>query len=222
VLELNLMPKDLQAPQRKTKASSVDFKLPKIAPIPVIIGIISIMIASQLILGLVAFRQKRTLSSIGKTASEIISQKNMALVLKKEADELSGRFAVIEGLMQGSLVWSKKLYDLSNSMIDGIWLTSLSLNIESPKGARLQPGNDADRQTMVITGMAVASGDREETAVVGRFIDSLKGNEDFFRDFDDIKLSSIQRENYGNAEAMSFSIVCYFKQDRSYFERLQS
>ena len=227
MIELNLMPKDMQVFQKKKKRPSFGLKIPEIAPIPLIVGVISFIILSQIVLGLIAFIQRKQFITTAKTLSDIAPQQSIASVLEKEVDELSGKFTVIEGLTQGSLVWSKKLYDLSKTMIDGIWLSSLSLNIETPASARLygtagmaqEPGH---KQTLILTGLAISSGQAEETATVGKFIDSLKKNEDFFKDFDDIKLSSIQRESYGSTDVMNFTIICYFKPDRSYFEKLQS
>ena len=222
MLELNLIPEGLKQ-QRKNKNICCEFNLSKISPLPIIIGIISVLIISQVIFGVFAFIQKKQLAYISRKISDLSAEKNIAFALKKESDELSGRFDLIEGLTQGSLIWSKKLYDLNNAMIDGIWLTSLSLNYESPRTGQMHtlkehPGN---RQALVATGRAIASGSGGETATVGRFIDSLKKNGDFFKDFDDIKLSSVQRESHGNTEVMDFTILCYFKQDRSYFERLK-
>ena len=225
MIELNLMPKDMRVSENKKKKTSFGFKVPNMSPAPVIIGVISVIILSQIILGLISLMQKRQLISISKQISDIAPQQAIATVLKKEVDELSGKFNAIEGLTQGSLVWSKKLYDLNNAMIDGIWLSSLSLNIETPAsaspygraGMTQEPGN---KQTLILTGFAISSGQTEETATVGRFIDSLKKDKDFFKDFDDIKLSSIQRESYGSTDVMNFTIMCYFKPDRSYFEKL--
>jgi Tfp pilus assembly protein PilN len=224
MLELNLIPEDLKTSQKKVKGVFSELNFSKIPPVPVAIGIISVMIACQVILGFFVFVQKRQLADVSRKTLNLSGQKNIASALKREVDELNGRFSLIEGLTQGSLVWSKKLYDLNNAIIDGIWLTSLSLNYESLRTAaqaHMPKGNTSDRQTLVINGLAIASEAGEETATVGRFIDSLKKSKNFFKDFDDIKLSSVQRESHGNAEVMNFTVICYFKQDRSYFERLQ-
>ena len=225
MIKLNLMPKDMIAVDKKKK-SSFDFKIPNMPKKPVIIAALSVFILIQFILGFVAFIQKQQLDSVSNKISAISAQKSEAITVKGELDELHNRFTVIQGLTQGSLAWSKKLYDLSKAMIDGIWLDSLSLEAERPR-ALSQPAHSPHttketlgRQTLVLTGFAVSSSRAEETAAVGKFIDSLKRNKDFFHDFDDIKLSSINRESYGNADVMSFTIVCYFKADRSYFEKL--
>jgi len=227
MIELNLMPKDMRVSENKKKKPSFDFKVPNMSPTPIIIGVISVIILSQIIMGFISLVQKRQLLSVSKVISALSSQQGVAAALKKEVDELSSKSTLIEGLTQGSLVWSKKLYDLSKAMIDGIWLNSLSLNVEIPASA--QPYNATGtaqgpkyKQTLVLTGLAISSGQAEETAIVGEFINSLKKNDDFFRDFDDIKLASIQRESYGSTDVMNFTIICYFKPDRSYFEKLQS
>ncbi len=227
MIELNLIPKDLQT-VRKKSANKLDIKLPKVAPTPLIIGFIGIIILSQLILGLLAVIQQKKLAAINSKVNDIMPQQKIAEALKKEVDLLSGKVAVINSLTSGSLVWASKLYDLSNTIIDGMWLSSLSLNIERANGSQpfisvkngVSPQNLNDKETLVLKGAAVSSGTDAATAIVGRFIDSLKMNEDFFKDFEDIKLSSVQRETLGSTEIMNFTIVCYFKPGRSYFEKL--
>jgi hypothetical protein len=227
MIELNLIPKDLQI-TRKKSASQLDIKLPKVAPIPLIVGLIGIIILSQAILGLLAVMQQKKLTVINSRLNDIMPQQKIAEALKKEVDLLSGKVTVINSLTLGSLVWANKLYDLNNAVIDGVWLNSLSLNTEKEKGSRaftgvikgvLSQGPDG-KETLVLKGAAISSGTDAATAIVGRFIHSLKTDEDFFKDFEDIKLSSVQRETLGNTEIMNFTIICYFKSGRSYFEKL--
>jgi len=226
VFELNFLPRAMRESSKKRKNISFDFHMQDISPVPVIAGIVAIIVLIQLTLGVFSFVQKKRISSLSKALTDIAAQRAIAVTLKKEVDKLSGRFAVIEGLTQGSLEWSKKLYDLSNSMVEGIWLNSLSLASEAVKApAQLPRGKSAKpaipRQTLVVKGLAVSTGTGEEAATVGVFMESLKNNRDFFKDFDDIKLSSVQRQFYGKAEVMSFTVICYFKTDRSYFERFE-
>jgi len=227
MIELNLIPKKFQSANKKDKAR-LGIKLPKVALIPLIVGLISVIILSQVILGMLAVMQQKKLAVITCDLNAIMPQQEIAIVLKKEVDALSGKVTVIDSLTLGSLVWAKKLYDLNNSIIDGVWLSALSLNVEKASSNQAFVGLNrgaaaqvpADKETLVLQGEAVSSNSEEATAVVGRFIDSLKTNEDFFKDFEDIKLSSVQRETLGETEIMNFTIVCYFKSGRSYFEKL--
>ncbi len=209
MIELNLMPKDLQT-IRKKSGPQLNIKLPKVAPIPLIVGLIGIIILSQIILGLLAVMQQKKLLVINSKVNDIMPRYKIAEALKKEVGLLSGKVTVIDSLTSGSLVWASKLYDLNNAVIDGVWLNSLSLNTERVNG----------KETLVLKGAAVSSGTDAATAIVGRFIHSLKTDEDFFKDFEDIKLSSVQRETLGDTEIMNFTIICYFKSGRSYFEKL--
>lgn len=214
MVDLNLLPGDLKRIQKKR--AGIKIKMPKIVPAPLIILLISVLLLSQGSIGLLAVTQRNRLIKLNAEFGKISAQEKMALALKKEADELNRRLTIIESLTSGSLLWSKKLYDLSGAVIDGAWLTSLSLSTEelAAKGAR--------RQAMVLRGSAVSPAPGGETAIVGKFIESLKENKGFFSDFEDIKVSSIQRKRLGEIEVMDFTIVCYFKPGRSYFEKLKA
>jgi len=227
MIELNLIPKNLRIANKKNEAK-LGIKLSKVAPIPLIVGLISVIILSQVILGMISVMQQKKLAAIKCKLNDIMPQQEIAATLKKEVDKLSGKVAVIDSLTSGSLVWAQKLYDLNNSIVDGVWLSALSLSVEKSKTPQvfagfnkgISPQVPADKEMFVINGSAVSSDSDEATAIVGRFIDSLKTNADFFKDFDDIKLSSVQRETLGNTEIMNFTIICYFKPGRSYFEKL--
>jgi Tfp pilus assembly protein PilN len=225
VIELNLLPKASNESIGKSKNIALNLQLSGIKPIPIMIVLISIMILCQVILGFFSFMQSRQVAILSKELSDLLPQRSISAALKKEADELNTKFAIIEGLTQGSLIWSKKLCDLSDSMVDGIWLNSLFLEEEVARPeaqvSRIPVQQSLPKQSLVLKGMALSSGMGEEAAIVGAFMQSLKNNKDFFKDFDSIKLLSIQRQLYGKTEVMNFNIVCYFKSDRSYFERLK-
>lgn len=228
MIELNLLPQDMRTIHKKRK-SQLDIKLPKVAPTPLIVSVITVIILSQVVLGVFSIVQQKRLASVSSKLNNIMPKYKVAEVLKQEADALNGKITVIDSLASGSLVWAEKLYDLNNSVIDGVWLRSLSLDKELPKdGRQVLSGvkmaalsrRAPERETMVLEGSAVSSNSEAATAIVGRFIDSLKSNGDFFEDFEEIKLSSIQRQTLGETEIMNFTIICYFKPGRSYFEKL--
>lgn len=235
MIEFNLLPKDTKG--IKVKKLALKVKLPKIAPTPLIIAVISIVTLSQLTLGVLAITQRSRLIKLSTDFNEISSQEEMALALQKEANELSRKSSVVEVLTSGNLIWAKKLYDLNQAMIDGVWLTSLFLKEEEPQEGPsatiytqeittpdTTPANlgPVVRQTIVLTGSVISPSPGGEPAIIGKFIESLRNNKGFFRDFGDIKLSSVQRKKLGEIEVMDFTIVCYFKSGRSYFEKLEA
>ena len=114
-------------------------------------------------------------------------------------------------------------------MTDGVWLNSLYLSIEAPDADAMMMQDFSqpqvippEIQTLVLKGTAVSPSPGEETAVVGKFIESLRDNKDFFADFQDIKVTTIERKKLGQIEVMDFTIVCYFKEGRRYFEKLEA
>jgi Tfp pilus assembly protein PilN len=231
MIELNLLPKDLKVVPKKKKTTT-NITLPKVAPVPLIISAISIILVSQLILGLFSVAQTNKLAKLSKEINQLSPQEAIAAALKKEVDELDRKFSVIDSLTSSSLIWSKKLYDLSSTLTEGVWLTSLYLTTEAsePQGgtpasqttAYTPPQQMPPRQVLVLQGSAVSQSPGEEAAVVGKFMESLRNSKDFFADFEDIKLSSIQRKKLGAIEVMDFTVVCYFKKGRNYFEKLES
>lgn len=218
MVDFNLLPSDLASIQKKK--AGLKIKIPKIFPTPVIILVISVLLLTQGSIGILAVNQRNRLIKLNAAFSEISPQAKVAEALKKELDELERKLSVIDALTSGSLIWAKKLYYLSGAVIEGVWLTSLSLSADEPKGrGAKQP---AGRQTLVLEGSAVSPTPGGETAIVGKFIESLRGNKGFFSDFEDIKVSTIQRRKLGEIEIMDFTIICYFKSGRRYFEKLKA
>ncbi|NQT96072.1 MAG: hypothetical protein HQ572_06430 [Candidatus Omnitrophica bacterium] len=229
MIEFNLLPADLKGPEKKK--SSIQMKVPNIAPTPIIIGVIAVILLSQVTIGVLAVVQRKRLTRISTEINNISADEEIATALQNEFNSLSSKFSIIDSLASGSLIWSKKLYDLSESLTDGVWFNSLSLSTESPRaGANITQGaaypvsteEVLGRQVLVLEGSAVSPAPGEEAAVVGKLIESLRNDKEFFKDFDDIKLSSIQRKKRGQIESMDFTIVCYFKIGRSYFEKLEA
>lgn len=191
MIEINLLPKELR------KKKKVAFKMPEVNVkiLPIGIGFFAILILTQLALGMAISSKTKAFESLNEEWNKIFPEKREVDALKKEVNEIERKVDIIDQLIVKRTLWSRKLSDLSNSMISGIWLTKLSLQ----KNKQLN-----------IEGNAYSSyGD--ETAVVGRFIKSLKENEDFFSDFSKIELGQIQRRSIKDAEVMRFVISCYFK-----------
>ena len=237
MIELNLLPEKLRLAHKEKKP--IKFDLPQTSLKSLSLAIISVVILIHIILGLFSFAKKNQMVRLKERLKEIAPKESTFKELKSQSDELSKKFQAIDSLTSGSLLWSKKMHDLSEAMIDGVWLTSIYLNTETSKkkaparintdtqkkpgsAARVTPAEETIiRQALVFRGSAVSSIPGEETAIVGKFIESLRKHKAFFDDFDEIKLSSSLTKELGDVEVMDFALVCYFKQGRSYFEKLE-
>lgn len=122
-------------------------------------------------------------------------------------------------LLRRSYRWSKKLEQLSDSMVGGVWLQELSLEERSP-GASAQGavaggvGSLGKKERLLVLLGSVVSLKEDETALVGRFIRHLKENREFFEDFLDVELESIKRRAVQSLEVMDFKIICTFREGK--------
>lgn len=210
MIEINLLPEELRKTQKKKERKSVDVsKIPvkKIATIAIIA-----FFTLQLLAAMTLILKKGTLKKLNSVLAELEPKYKAAQSLKLGIQQLNGKLSAINELTSKSILWSKKMADLSSAITDGVWLNELLLQDE--KGPPKQ-------QSMMLKGSAVSFPKGEEAAVLANFINSLKSSKDFFEDFSDIKLESSQIRKVGDYEVMDFGIICYFKSGRSYFDRPQ-
>lgn len=209
MIEINLLPKEL----RKKR-----IELPNIPFIPIVV----VVLAIHLSLVLSANMKARTLTRIENKWQDILPEKEEADRLKGELARMRERIDAVDGLIQGRLSWAKKLSDLSDAMIQGVWLNRLWLEqkiiLQKAEVQKSERGGTqvsaAPRRIVVKTlhldGSVIATGG-EEAAAIGKFIRSLKNNKGFFADFKEIETTSIQRSQLKDVEVMDFELVCYFK-----------
>jgi hypothetical protein len=182
----------------------------------------------QVILFFLGVFSRTYLGSLEKRCIEISPKNKEADLLKGQVEVINQKVSVIDELMVDRFSWSKKLGDLSDCVTSGIWLTEVSCNDKvseksAARGARaanvgeetlerLKPvAEKSISRYLVISGYASSKGE-EGTALIGKFIKSLKDNRDFYSDFSDIELGGIRRDKTEDQEVMGFRITCLFKE----------
>jgi Tfp pilus assembly protein PilN len=216
MIELNLLPKELRKQRKK-------IELPDLPLIPISAAIIGALIVVQLILGFLIMISNRQLISAEKTWKELAPKKAEFDKIKKEIALTTQKTNAIEGLIESRFNWARFLNELSNSLTANIWLTELSYNEQKAvvqssskkkrKSKNAVSKNDSEQSVLnflVISGSASGK-DEEGTAYIARFIKSLKNNQDFFSNFDDIELVSIKKGTVSGKDVMNFTISCKFK-----------
>ncbi|MFH1868542.1 MAG: hypothetical protein ABH843_06180 [Candidatus Omnitrophota bacterium] len=227
MIELNLLPENMRVAKKKP---SVKFNMPQIPKLPIVIAAASIILLIHIIIGISAFTMNFRLKRLNSSLMKISPQEQAALSLKKDLDGLNRKLVVIDLLSSKSLVWSSKLFYLNQAVTEGIWLTSLYLDEQQSKSNRSAVSaaagkggsKPAAKQVLILKGSAFSHTPAGETAIIGKFIGSIEKNKGFFSDFEGIELASTQRNMLGDKEVMDFTVECYFKSGRSYFEKLQA
>lgn len=183
MITINLLPEELR-PKEKKKALLTKDIVPKI-----ISGGIIILVSLHIFLVLVYLLQSYRLGNLNNAWPKISLEKNKADSLKKEISFLEENVKTIENLTTKRISWSWKLYKISQVLPRGVWLRQLSL---ASSNFNLQG--------------SVVSLKQEEMTLIGKFLDSLKIDPEFLKDFKDLELGSIQRREIKGFEVSDFNI----------------
>lgn len=190
MIEINFLP----VKYRKRNIQLPD--LSEIKAIPIIIGVFSFLIGVYLILSIILAVKTGALNRLNNEWQGMTGEKQHVDEIKKEIKYFKGKADLIDKLVGGRMLWAKKLNQLSDLIPDGIWLENLEL------------GSRKDQQVLILKGN-VFSRSKEETALTGDFIKSLRDNREFFADFSDIELESIKRHKLGETEVMEFNLILF-------------
>lgn len=211
MIEINLLPEEFRKQQKKSQARQISVSSMSKLPVRRIALItVAAFIGLQLFASMIFFAKKISLKNLDRRLAVLEPKYKVAQTLKLNITQLNNKLAAINELTSKSILWSKKMADLSSAATEGVWLMELSLQDEK---------EPSKQQALIMKGNAVSYPQGEEAAVIGNFINSLKSNDGFFEDFQDIKLESSQIRKIGELDVMDFTLSCYFKPGRSYYEK---
>lgn len=207
MLEINLLPKE----HKKKK-----IELPELPFLPLLAGVLGLVVAVHLLFTLSLNLKTRVLRRLEKRWYEILPEKKNADNVIALLTSMRSKINTVDELIKGRVSWAKKLSDLSDAIIPGVWLNRLWIET---KVVSLRQRNERGEiqaeavtvKTLHLNGSVIVTGG-EETAAVGKFMWSLKNNAGFFEDFSEIKSAYMQRNELKDAEVMDFELICYFKQ----------
>jgi hypothetical protein len=209
MIEINLLPKG------KIK-KKIEF--PEIPFVPLLAGVLGFVVVLHLLFSLSLNIKTRTLRGLEKKWEEMTPDKEDADEIIRELTTMRSKMNAIDKLIEGRMSWAKKLSDLNDAIIPGVWLNRLW--VEKRDDLRLQRGRaDGEAQTagpgilrtLRLNGSVIVTGG-EETAAVGKFMWSLKNNAGFFADFTEVESAYMQRDKIKETEVMDFELVCFFKE----------
>lgn len=224
MLEINLLPEELRKSRRA--APKIEIKNVNIEKLPlfnIVMIAAGIFVAVQVAVFGIGLLGNAALHSLERKYKDILPAKTEADKLNAQASVMSNKVKAIDELMVKRFSWAKKLGSLNDALTPGIWLTQLEYDeklVERPRaGAAAQKAKESQgkpamekvlERYLIISGAASSMGE-EGTALIGRFIKSLKENASFYSDFNDIELGNIKREQVAGQEVMNFKITCLFK-----------
>jgi hypothetical protein len=183
MIEINLLPEELKVKVRTKKTGAAIEPKYFLYAVPLIL---SILISAHILLVFLTVAKNHQLG--------VLTLKWKALEPQRRALEddtmVSQDSAEIQQLMAQRINWSEKLNKLSLYLPSGIWFNDISLS----------------RKDLTIQA-SVVSLQKKEMSLINKFIDSLKKDTLFFKDFNNLELGSMRIETVGGFNVTDFILT---------------
>ena len=193
MIEINLLPEELR--KKKTEpyfnlnmeAEKLKFWIGG--------GAVGILILIVMILFLGSFIRKAQINGLLAREKNFSGRLSQIDSVNKEIAVLKAKMSILDQLTKRKFLWTEKLNQLSDLVLPGIWFTHVYTDSEN---------------RLIIEG-SVFSKSEEAMASVGKFMKNVKDDQQFFKDFKNIKLESVQRKNKEERDMVDFKIALYFQ-----------
>jgi len=193
MIEINLLPEEL-----RKKKSEFSFDLNMEAEklkFWIAGGAVGILILIFMVIFTASFVRKTQIDGLLAREKDFSSKFSQVDSVNKEIVVLRAKMSALDQLTKRKFLWTEKLNQLSDLVLPGIWFTHVYTDSEN---------------RLIIEG-SVVSKSEEAMASVGKFMKNLKEDQQFFKDFKNIKLESVQRKNKEEKDMVDFKIALYFQ-----------
>lgn len=182
MIAINLLPEEL-----KLSAKTNKFNLQNLLySIPVLFFILIIAHIYLIIVSLGIDLRLRALNNKWKT----LEPKRKAVeTINNEYKIVAEDSSIILHLLKERRNWAESLNILSRRLAPGIWFNEISVS----------------NNNFTLKG-SVISFERQELNLLDKFLNTLKSEKNFFKNFNNLELSNVQREYLGGYEVISFAL----------------
>jgi len=193
MIEINLLPEELR--KKKSEPSfNLNMEAEKIK-FWILGGAVGILILIVMLLFAGSYIRKAQIDGLLAREKNFSTKFSQVDSINKEITVLKIKMSVLDQLTKRKFLWTEKLNQLSDLILPGIWFTHVYTDSEN---------------RLIIEG-SVVSKSEEAMASVGKFMKNLKDDQQFFKDFKNIKLESVQRKNKEERDMVDFKIALYFQ-----------
>lgn len=183
MIEINLLSEESR--QKRIKLGHFDPSLLKYL-IP-IAGAILIIINIYFIWVSLSYNSR--LSAVEKKWNSLEKQRKEVEEFRKTGIALNSKEELINKINDQRILFSQKLNRLSMDLPSGVWFSEL----------------DMSKNKFELRGSAV-SVKKDEISLINAFLEKLKQDEDFFKDFSSISIDSLKSRNISSQEIVDFLI----------------
>ncbi len=193
MIEINLLPEELRK-KKSEPCFNLNMEAEKLK-FWIGGGAVGILILIVMILFLGSFIRKAQINGLLAREKNFSGRLSQIDSVNKEIAVLKAKMSILDQLTKRKFLWTEKLNQLSDLVLPGIWFTHVYTDSEN---------------RLIIEG-SVFSKSEEAMASVGKFMKNVKDDQQFFKDFKNIKLESVQRKNKEERDMVDFKIALYFQ-----------
>lgn len=201
MIEINLLPKEL-------RIYSGIFRINKEFCILAAGVLAFFLLGFFLMLGAVTGAQGFALTKLEKELKNLETSRRELRDIKTHLRFLQGQISAAEKMLIPAFFWSQKMNDISDLLPPGVWLTQMELEHRRVTGSQ---GEILSEGSLLMIHGRVYSKEKDEAAIVGKYISALKAKKGFSKDFEDIRLENVQTRGLGQIQAAEFVLACPLK-----------
>ena len=183
MIEINLLPTELKSRLKDSEAAPPIF----VYFIPLVFVVLIII---HTVLGGMYLSQSIRLKALQGTWSKFEKQQKELESFKQQLSLLSKDAQGVSDLEHKRIDWSEKMYQLSACLPPGVWFTQLQV-----------------KETGFILNGSVVSLQKTELAVINKYVDTLKADVRFKKDFSTLALGPLIRRTVGGYEIVDFILT---------------
>ncbi len=182
MIEINLLPEELKAKVKKPPVDNQPDYMPFIG-----IALAGLIILVNLVLGVNSLVKSVQVKSLSAKWKKMLPQQKVAEEFKRGFISNPEDTAIISQLLAQKISWPRKLNELCLSLPNGVWFNNLALN-----------------DKVFALSCTVISLQKDEMSRINKFIDNLRQNKNFSKDFKKLEIGAVQRKVIGSYDVVDF------------------
>lgn len=181
MIEINLLPEELK------KLRKFYLMEPKLLLFYFIFLVFGISVFLHIFLTMLNIARSRQYQLLINKWEGLLPQRKEVEKLRQEYEILLADAQIIQQLTSQRINWAEKLNKLSLCLPSGVWFDALTVL----------------NKQFELRGSAISL-QKTEMDLINRFLSSLKNDAGFFKDFNNLELSSVERKEIASYEVVTF------------------
>lgn len=193
MIEINLLPEELKLKSKKSAEIKEQQKEIK-KLLYVVSAVVGLLLIAHLSMISVTIAKSIHLAALNLQWRKLDPQRKQLEEFQKEYSASSANSQAIQELINKRIDWSEKLNNLSLNLPSGIWFNEIS----------------ASGKSFNLRGTVVSLA-KEEVNLINQFLNNLKRDNSFFKDFVSIELGPLSRRSIQSYDVIDFTLNATLK-----------